>query len=203
VYDIATAGALQYLEVSDIYEPLVKTVRNDQEFYFGIIFVRDGAGIRSLSDLKGKRVAFASERSTSGYLLPLLKLLDAGLGTGDYQRILAGGHDKVAKLVMSGEADAGACFEDCRTLYLPDIQEREKQTTVLSFTQKIPADPILIRKSLPAATKNALRDALLRVGLETDILQGLPAAAEITGFAKAEPADYAIIRKALDQVGKM
>lgn len=202
LYDLASTGALQYLEVIKLYEPLVKTIRRDEEFYFGIIFVRDDSGIRNLEDLRGKSIAFASKRSTSGYLLPFLTLREAGLLPGDYRATFAGSHSKVAEAVLDGKADAGACFEDCRSLILPDDEERERRTTIIAFTNKIPGDPILVRKKLPSRLKSLLRRAFLSANEHRSMLKKISKRETlITGFRKASAVDYEQIRRALEEAG--
>ncbi len=202
LYDLASTGALQYLEVIDLYEPLVKTIRRDQEFYFGIIFVRDDSGIRNLEELRGKSIVFASERSTSGYLFPFLTLREAGLLPGDYRASFAGSHAKVAAAVLNRKADAGACFEDCRSLILPDDKEREKRTTIIAFTNEIPGDPVLVRKKLPSRLKSTLRRAFLSANEHRSMLKKISERETvITGFREASAVDFEMIRQALEKAG--
>ena len=47
--------------------------------YHTVFFTRKDTGIRTLQDLKGKRIAFEDPDSTSAYLIPASILLDAGL----------------------------------------------------------------------------------------------------------------------------
>ncbi|QRM32353.1 PhnD/SsuA/transferrin family substrate-binding protein [Microvirga sp. VF16] len=56
--------------------PVVAFSRPD---YFSAIIVKQHSGIRSVSDLKGKRMAFAAVGSTSAHIGPSLLLSEAGL----------------------------------------------------------------------------------------------------------------------------
>jgi phosphonate transport system substrate-binding protein len=197
-YDLVSAGGLQYIHVSDLYEPLSSVVRMGQESYFGIIFVNSKAQVKKLAQLKGRTIAVPSRKSTSGFLFTLLALRDAGLSMSDYKVTFAGSHEEVAKLVLSGKVPAGACFEDCRNLILPDIKEREAKTSILGYTRPIPGDPILVRKSLPEALKRKLRESILAAGKQPELLEAISKdETKITGFKAATDRTYLDIREAL------
>ncbi len=80
----------------------------DAEFH-SVFIARQNLGITSLEDLRGRSFTFGSESSTSGYLMPLHFLGEAGLGTRDLSGInFSGSHDTTWKLVESGSFEAGA-----------------------------------------------------------------------------------------------
>jgi phosphonate transport system substrate-binding protein len=89
-------------------------VQREEDARFHSKFItRAGSGIRTLQDLKGKTLAFGSESSTSGHLMPRYFLLKQGI---DPNRDLAryafsGAHDVTARWVESGKVDAGALNE--------------------------------------------------------------------------------------------
>ena len=74
-------------------------------------------GIKTLADLKGKTFARVDPLSTSGWIIPSLMLKAAGINAGTDMKIVdAGSHPAVVTAVYTGQADAGACFVDARTL---------------------------------------------------------------------------------------
>ncbi len=81
----------------------------DQEFR-SVFVTGNNSGITTLADLRGRTLAFGSESSTSGYLMPLHFLLEAGLDPKqDLRRTgFSGSHDTTWKLVETGAFDAGA-----------------------------------------------------------------------------------------------
>jgi phosphonate transport system substrate-binding protein len=80
----------------------------DAEFH-SVFIARRSLGIKSLDDLRGRSFTFGSESSTSGYLMPLHFLGEAGLGARDLSGInFSGSHDTTWKLVESGSFEAGA-----------------------------------------------------------------------------------------------
>ncbi len=77
----------------------------------GVIVVRaDRPDLKTLLDLKGKRLASPSEQSLGGYLMQRWALLQAGVDiTSDLRDLQFTGmpHDKVVFEVLSGHVDAG------------------------------------------------------------------------------------------------
>ncbi len=87
--------------------PLVQRAEDEQ---FKSVFITTDASIQKLSDLKGKTLAFGSESSTSGHLMPRSFLLQAGLDLDkDLRRVaFSGAHDATVKAVEGGQVSAGA-----------------------------------------------------------------------------------------------
>jgi phosphonate transport system substrate-binding protein len=172
--------------------------REGSRSYTGITFVPRSSSVKSISDLKGKTIGMVSATSTSGGLYPQKLLLDAGLNPGKDVRIKwFGSHAKVANAVKKGWVHAGACFEDCRNLAWKTQQQKTKATRILAYTADIPAELIMIKRSLPEATKKAIRNALTKTGDRNGIL---------TQISKQEPPISAIVEaseKELESVQKV
>jgi phosphonate transport system substrate-binding protein len=86
-------------EDPEAVEPvLVKTNLDGSFTYHSIGFARVDSGITSLDDMKGKKFAFADPNSTSGYLIPLVELPQAGysMEPGEYfaDVVFSGGHEQ-------------------------------------------------------------------------------------------------------------
>ena len=77
--EIALLGAATYLEAKKEFDvmPILASLDSDRmpTYRSAIVTRKDNNDIISLSDLKGKTFAFASRRSTSGYLVPLYYLM--------------------------------------------------------------------------------------------------------------------------------
>ncbi|WP_425489304.1 phosphate/phosphite/phosphonate ABC transporter substrate-binding protein [Noviluteimonas gilva] len=74
-----TAGTGMLLEQGSGARPLLLTERDGVSQYTSVFFVRKDSGIRSLKDMRGRRVAFQNPYSTSAYYVPASELLDQGL----------------------------------------------------------------------------------------------------------------------------
>jgi phosphonate transport system substrate-binding protein len=83
--DYAELGASGYAKVyltdPEAVDPVLTTVQTDGATgYYSIMLARKDSGIKTLEDMKGKKLGFADPDSTSGYLVPSVAL-PAQLGT--------------------------------------------------------------------------------------------------------------------------
>ena len=132
-----------------------------------------------VEDLKGKRVAFASKTSTSGYLIPLWDLKQKGLLTepkpeaffGEGNLFYGTGYVSAVERVLNGEAEAAAV-----SYYVLDkdkhltVEQRAKLKKVAE-QGPVPTHVIAVRSSIPAADREQLRLALesLNEGANTEL----------------------------------
>ena len=69
--------------------------------YTAELYVRKDSGIKSLQDVKGKKVAFVDPSSSSGYIYPGAMLVKAGINLDkDISYQFSGGHDKSLQLLL-------------------------------------------------------------------------------------------------------
>jgi phosphonate transport system substrate-binding protein len=112
--DLVWYGGFTFVQARRRTGTAVPLVQREEDAHFHSKFItRAGSGIKTLQDLKGKTLAFGSESSTSGHLMPRYFLMKQGI---DPNRDLAryafsGAHDATAKWVESGKVDAGALNE--------------------------------------------------------------------------------------------
>ena len=76
----------------------------------GLIFTRaDAAGINTLADLAGKRIATADTQSLGGYQMQAFELAERGVALPPRGQLVVTGmpHDKAFEAVLSGKAEVG------------------------------------------------------------------------------------------------
>ncbi|MFC6951846.1 substrate-binding domain-containing protein [Halorubellus litoreus] len=138
--------------------------------YTSVIVVREDSDIESVSDLKGKTIAFADMTSASGSLYPLWMLKEEGLKVGEAPSSDNGadftgtwsGHAEAFKTLQDGQADAAAVgkfitqgddgyVDGVRPIadYMKDYNENG-----------IPRAPMVTSPELSEENKNALVNAL-------------------------------------------
>jgi phosphonate transport system substrate-binding protein len=110
----ASGYAKIYLSNPTAVEPILTTVQTDgAKGYYSIMVARKDAGIKTVADLKGKKLGYADPDSTSGYLVPLVTLPEA-LGAPVDQIVAStgfgGGHENLVLEVLKGTFDAGTTF---------------------------------------------------------------------------------------------
>jgi phosphonate transport system substrate-binding protein len=148
--------------------PILGALRKDEKgqlatTYNAQILVQTASGITDLNGLKGKKFAFVDPISASGYLFPSLLVKNkTGLEPKAFfsSTIFAGGHDKAALAVYSGQVDGAATFNDVRTSAgMPaDILTKTK---VIDAAGPIPNDGVAVAKGFPADVQATVTQALI------------------------------------------
>jgi phosphonate transport system substrate-binding protein len=166
------------------------------------IYVRKEAGLKSVEDLRGKTIAFVDPASSSGYIYPMLLLMQRGLVKGRDPKtffrevVFSGSHDASMQALLNGHVDAIASFDMAREQYLKDPAQREKLTWVAE-TPPIPEAGIASREGLDPAVVNRVRAALIQMkGPAYAAL--LKRVYDIDGFEAAQDKDYDPVRQAVD-----
>jgi len=112
--DLAYFGPLSYVlaKTKSEIEPFAAMVTDGKPTYRSVVIGNLKAGVNSLADIKGKKMAYGDRASTSSHLIPKTMLKEHGLvHDRDYQQHFLGAHDAVAVNVANGNADAGALSE--------------------------------------------------------------------------------------------
>lgn len=159
--------------LAEVREVVIGQEKKEETFYFSYWVTRKDAPFTKLDDLRGKRVAFPSQLSTSGYVAPLARLVELGLvakpaaakeadpktffGTVTF----AGGYQQGWEALKAGQVDAAIIAGDVsEALY----REVLANTKVLDQQGPIPSHAVAFAKQLDAETKQQLKDALLELG---------------------------------------
>lgn len=133
--------------------------------YKSIFSVAKDSDISKLSDLKGKKIAFADRLSTSGALYPLYNLKKkAGLNIGnlpegdgsnaDFEANFSS-HTGAYETLVNGQADAAATGG-----FVPGVVENYDQNAKTIFTDDgLPRAPIVVSPTLSDDRKTAVQDA--------------------------------------------
>ncbi len=132
--------------------------------------VRADAPYQSIEDLRGRRVAFASRTSTSGFVVPLFDLHQRGLlgpdanpagffGAGNV--FFGVGYVSAIERLLAGEAEAAAV-----SYYVLDedkhlTPEQRGRLRMLQKQGPVPSHVLAVRRTLAPADTEALRAALL------------------------------------------
>ena len=173
--------------------------------YTSRIYVRKESGIKSLEELKGKTMAFVDPASASGYIYPMVMLIQKGLVQNKDPKtffrdvLFAGSHDAGLLALLNGHVDALASFDQAREQYLKDPAQRERLVWIAE-SLPIPEGGICGREGLDPAVVAKVRAALLQMrGPAYEPM--LKKLYDIDGFEPAEDAEYGPVRAAMDLLG--
>lgn len=134
----------------------VASVRFGSTYYSGQLVTQAGSGIESVADLAGKTFCRPDPTSTSGWVIPSIAMLAAGIDPAtDLAEIVdAGGHDGVINAVYNGDCDAGSSFTDARSIV--DMEDVMDVVIVIEESAPIPNDNISFAPAVSADDKAAI-----------------------------------------------
>jgi phosphonate transport system substrate-binding protein len=187
--DFSRLGPASYVEAKKRnpgLQLLAMESKSGTGFLTGYIYVPEDSSIHELKDLRGHRIAFGEENSTTGRYIPQALLVNAGLKAKDFAEYkYLGRHDKVAFAVGTGAFDAGASNEISYGKYTAT----KKLRAILSFQGRTHA--WAAHSKLPASIRHHLQTVLLQ--LKSDELTRIGR----DGFLPAKDSDYNEIRKTM------
>lgn len=183
---------------------LLQTERDGVRRYHSVLFVRDDSPVRTLDDLRGRRIALQSPASTSAYLLPAIALLDAGVPmeilpsptdqprAGGVGYVIANTEANIATWVLKGVVDAGA-FSDVDLQRLRERDPRAATLRVIGTSLSAPRALELVRADLDPRVRARLRDVLLEAASDPAAAPALRRFFGTTGFSRTNEADAAAL----------
>jgi phosphonate transport system substrate-binding protein len=136
-----------------------------------VVIVLRGSRFGEVSELAGARPAWVDTDSASGYVLPRLRLAEAGLDprTAFGEARFCGSHEAVVRALVAGKADFGATYagldDQGNTTRGPwrdvtDEKGRPAEIRVLAKAGVIPGDATAARVGLPPPLQERIREAL-------------------------------------------
>ncbi|MDH5612706.1 MAG: phosphate/phosphite/phosphonate ABC transporter substrate-binding protein [Gammaproteobacteria bacterium] len=192
--DIAYMGPASYVHMINEFgdKPVLARLEvNGHPWFQGNIVTRDNSTIKTLADLKGKRIAYGDPKSTMSYIVPYHMLYVAGVYsdvTTRHQFLYS--HNNVALGILSGDFDAGAVKPEVFRKY------ESAGLRTIAKTPKISEHLFVVRNDLPGKEIEMLRNALLKMSSTDEGIKALRTIKDsITGLVEASSSDYDNLRK--------
>ncbi|MFF2091454.1 phosphate/phosphite/phosphonate ABC transporter substrate-binding protein [Paenibacillus sp. NPDC058174] len=166
------------------------------DFYKSMIIVKKDSPIKSVADLKGKKIAYQNVTSSAGYVWPAGKLLENGIDPlKDVVPVTVKGHDQGVIAVLNGDVDAAAIFQDARNIVSKDYPTVFEDTRVLTFTEPIPNDTISVRSDMSAEWIAKLQQAFIDIGNDPDGHAIIKEIYSHEGYVKSDDSIFNIVRE--------
>lgn len=170
--DIAWFGAVTYGQANDKcgVDLLAVDVKKGDSSYYSGIFVRKDSGIKTLSDLKGKSMAFGSPNSTSSFNFPVAMLIAAKVDpVKDLKKvIIAGSHSASLAALSARKVDAAASSYNSFAKAAKKGAIDPSKFMPLAKSQPIPNPPLAMNKGLTPELKAELRKAFGEIHTKID-----------------------------------
>jgi len=228
--EMADASPSAAVAAKDVADVVGIRVAFGAELYFSLLTTTVDSDVESLSDISGGTVALADQLSTSGSLVPLLMLKQAGLDIGDAPRGNASefetahsNHSTARKqLIERDEIVAAGTGAFSTAPHVPKEQFKEQSSDfvdisadyegagsetpelqLLSVSDPLPRAPILSRNSWDADIRSDVETALLEASEEdiTDPDREGDQALWFSGVKEGSIDDYDPIAAVLDELG--
>ncbi|WP_282937166.1 phosphate/phosphite/phosphonate ABC transporter substrate-binding protein [Paenibacillus sp. RC67] len=170
--------------------------------YKSMIIVKNDSPIKTIADLKDKKVAWQDVTSSAGYIYPGLELKKNKIDPDkDVKGIVVKGHDKGVLAVLNNEVDAAAIFQDARTTVMKDIPDVFSKTRVLFFTAPIPNDTISVRNDMDPEWRKKIADAFIAIGKDPQGQQIIYEVYSHRGYTVSDDKKFDVVRDANKQMG--
>ncbi|TCP69394.1 phosphate/phosphite/phosphonate ABC transporter substrate-binding protein [Baia soyae] len=166
------------------------------EYYKAQYVVKADSPIKSIADLKGKKIAFQNVTSSAGYVWPAVELKEAGVDPlKDVKPITLKGHDQALLSVLNGDVDAAATFQDARNLLKKEHPDIFAKTKVIYVTKPIPNDTVAVRPGIDPELKNKVTQAFLDLSNDPKAVEIFRSIYTHEGYVKTDDSKFASVRE--------
>lgn len=171
----------------------------DDENFRGIILVRKDSGIKEITDLKGKAVAYPAPTALAATMMPQYYLHTHGLDVNnDIENRYVGSQESSILNVLRGHVAAGATWPVPWNSFRAEHPEMASQLEVKWQTESLQNNGWVVRKDVPPEILAKFKAALLDLNQTEEgkrMLDRLP----ISGFEEATDQTYAPVEAFLSK----
>ena len=203
--DMAWLGGFTYVQTkirtNGTANPIIQRVEDEK--FTSVFIVPADSSLKTLSELKGKTIAFGSPSSTSGHLMPRYFLMQAGVNPDkDFKNIaFSGAHDATVAFVASGKADVGALNASVWTKLNETKNPNALKSKVLSTTPPYFDYNWTVRGDLDPVTVKKITDAFLKLDASNPNHKELMDLQRASKYVTSKTSNYDDIEKAARSAG--
>jgi len=194
---IAFLGPLSYIEAkgrNPRIEPIAAPINKStgRPWYKSAIIANSTKGIKTLDDLKGKRLGFNNKLSTSGYMFPVVHLLGLGFKLDrDFASIeFFKNHNNSLAALLDGRVDAVGIELDVYQ-QAKAAGKVNNSYQVIWESEPIPQSPIVVSQKLPPQLIAELKEAFISAPIGMLNVDGIPS----NGYTLMQDSDYDRVRQ--------
>ncbi|BBE51861.1 Phosphonate ABC transporter, periplasmic [Ferriphaselus amnicola] len=175
----------------------------DDADFRGIILVRKDAGIRSVADLKGKKVSYPAITALAATMMPQYYLHTHGLDVNrDIENVYVGSQESSIMNVYLGQVSAGATWPVPWKAFVKEHPDKASLLEVKWQTEALLNNAWVVRKDVPPEMTQKVAVALFELNTSAEgrnMLERLP----ISRFEKANNATYKPVEDYLERFSKV
>lgn len=200
--DLTFSNPFIYVKIADRYgaRAFARIVepRGQENFRGQIICRADNPHIRTLADLRGKRLIATDPTSAGGFLYPWGLIREHGLKKEDFAEITfapgpGGKQEKVVMAVYSGKYDVGLIREGTLDILADKIDL--SQIRVLAHSRWYPGWVYAARRGLDPGILEKVKQALLALDINNPDHKPILEKAGFVAVIPAQDSDFHIVRQ--------
>lgn len=165
-------------------EVIFAEVVNGKINYNSTLYTRlDDNNIQNIQDVVGKKIAFTSITGSSGFIVPMGKIIESNLAevdTTDFVSIesslanifdsytFAGGYKAALKLLINGNVDVAFASDTAPQNFLTLIEQHKIKSTEIMGS--VPSHTFVVSNNLPTHIIKSLSNALINLNYEENNL---------------------------------
>ncbi|MFZ5452477.1 MAG: phosphate/phosphite/phosphonate ABC transporter substrate-binding protein [Thermodesulfobacteriota bacterium] len=205
--DITFSNPYIYVKIADHYEARafarIVEAKGKENFRGQIICRADNPQIKTLADIKGKRLIAVDPTSAGGFLYPWGLILEHGIRKKDLAEIAfapgpGGKQEKVVMAVLSGKYDVGTIREGTLNIMADKIDLR--QIRVLAYSRWYPGWVYAARRGLDPTIVGQIKKALMALNMDNPEHAAILKKAGFIGVISAQDEDFNPVRVLARQV---
>lgn len=178
--DVAFLGPVAYVQAHQrgCAQLLAVTVEKGTSTYYAGLFAKADSPVKTLQDLKGKRMAFGDVNSASSFTFQMAMMLDAGMDpVKDLAAIrMTGSHANSLAALTQGQVDVAALSFDSYEKAVKQGAVDPRQIKVVAKSIAIPNPPLALNSKLSEPLKAQIKSAFASVhkapGVTPDMVRG-------------------------------
>jgi ABC-type phosphate/phosphonate transport system substrate-binding protein len=190
-------------------------MRDTDQGLTSVVVVRADSGIRSVADLRGRRIGVGAGDSPQATLIPLQHLAEVGLHEktdlqvrrfdvlvgkhGDH----IGGERDAAKALIAGEVDAACMIDSNHLLFTQDGTLPRAGTRVLTQTGTYDHCNFTVLDDAPAAALARFTQLLLGMRYDDPAVRPLLDLEGLKAWRPGRTSGYALLERACDRSGHL
>lgn len=163
--------------------------------YKSMFIVRADSDIKSIEDLKGKKIGYQNVTSSAGFVWPAATLMEAGIHPlEDMEAVTLKGHDQAIISLLNKDIDVAVTFQDARNILVSDYATVFEDTKVLEFTEPIPNDTITVRPGISDEMKAKITAAFIAIGEDPEGQEIIRDIYSHEGYVESQDSNFDIVR---------
>ncbi|KAF0393189.1 phosphate/phosphite/phosphonate ABC transporter substrate-binding protein [Pediococcus pentosaceus] len=167
------------------------------DFYRSQIIVRKDSGIKSIKDLKGKKIAVQDTTSTAGWIYPAVEMYKKGvnINKSGIKTVQVKGHDQGVLSVYNKNTDAAFVFKGARNLVKGDAPDVNEKLVSIYQTKKIPNDTISVRGDMSPKWQKKVAKAFKAIAKTKKGHKIISTVYSHEGYTDSKDSNFDIIRQ--------